>query len=92
MPKPKFNEEIINIASLRLDSIVAKLSNTSRSKGLDLISSGKVLVDYKAIREKSLEIKMGSRLTIRGYGKYIVDSILGETKSGKKKVKIKKYC
>ena len=46
LPKCNYVEEIIIVSSLRLDSIVAKLAKLSRGKAIDLIDSGKVLVDY----------------------------------------------
>ena len=41
LSKVNFLEVIINVSSLRLDSIVSKLSNISRSKALDLINQNK---------------------------------------------------
>lgn len=91
LSKVNFLELIINVSSLRLDSIVSKLSNISRSKALDLISQNKVLVDYCKVNSKSLEVKEGQRITIAGVGKYIMGNIVGNTKSGRFKVNIKKY-
>lgn len=91
IPQAEFEESVINVASLRIDSVVAKITNISRTKSIELIDSGKVLVDYVRARDKSQEIIKGSRLTIRGNGKYIVGNIVGETRSGKQKVEIKKY-
>ena len=92
LPKIKFEEDVINVASMRVDNIVAKLANISRSKSIDLLNSSKVLVNYSPIKDKNLEIKEGMRITIRGVGKFIINTYIGDTKSGKKKIKIKKYC
>ena len=91
MPQVDFEEIVINVSSLRIDSIVAKLCNLSRSKAIEELDSGKVLIDYVKAKDKSQEIIKGSRLTIRGSGKYLVGDIVGETRSGKQKVRIKKY-
>ena len=91
IPSVNFEELIINISSLRLDNIVAKISNISRAKALELLESSKVLVDYVKTKDKSQELLKGSRVTIRGKGKYIIGEIIGETRSGKKRVIIKKY-
>lgn len=90
-PKPDFNEEIIQVQSLRIDSITAKLCKTSRSKAQGIIEDGKVLIDYSKIRDKSIEVSEGERITIRGIGKFILGEIVGNTKSGKYKVLVKKY-
>lgn len=91
LPKCNYVEEIIIVSSLRLDSIVAKLAKLSRGKAIDLIDSGKVLVDYSKSSQKSKDIKTNQRITIGGKGKFIIGEIVGSTKSGKYKVKINKF-
>lgn len=91
VPSPEFEEILIAIPSLRLDSVVSKLANISRSKSIELIDSGKVLIDYTKSRDKSKEVLEGSRVTIRGLGKFIIGQVVGETKSGKEKIVVKKY-
>lgn len=91
IPAITFQDLIINVASLRVDSVVAKVANISRTKSIELLESGKVLVDYVKVKDKSQELLVGSKLTIRGNGKYVIGDIIGETRSSKKKIKIKKY-
>lgn len=91
LPSIDFDEISINVQSLRLDSVVAKLANISRSKAIELLDSSKVLVNYVKSRDKSQELLKGTRLTIRGNGKYIVGDIIGETRSGKQRIIVKKY-
>ena len=91
LPKCNYVEEVIIVSSLRLDSIVAKLAKLSRGKAIDLIDSGKVLVDYSKSSQKSKDIKTNQRITIGGTGKFIIGEIIGSTKSGKYKVKINKF-
>lgn len=91
LAKAKFIDEIINVPSLRLDNVVSKLAKVSRTKALELIAENKVLVDYSKVSNKSHELKEEQRLTISGVGKFIVGNILGSTKSGRYKVRIKKY-
>ena len=91
LPSIDFDEISINVQSLRLDSVVAKLANISRSKAIELLDSSKVLVNYVKSKDKSQELLKGTRLTIRGNGKYIVGDIIGETRSGKQRIIVKKY-
>ena len=91
LPSIDFEEISINVQSLRLDSVVAKLANISRSKAIELLDSSKVLVNYVKSKDKSQELLKGTRLTIRGNGKYIVGDIIGETRSGKQRIIVKKY-
>lgn len=90
-PSFDFQEIVILVQTLRLDSIVAKLSKLSRGKAQDMIDEGKVLIDYSPVNNKSAIIAVGSRITIRGEGKFILKDIIGNSKSGKFKVLIKKY-
>lgn len=90
-PEIEFEEEVILVASLRLDNIVCKLTNMSRVKAQEYINLGKVLLDYAKVTDKSKEVKKDDRVTIRGYGKFIVGDVIGNSKSGKFKVIIKKY-
>lgn len=91
LPSIDFEEISINVQSLRLDSVIAKLTNVSRSKAIELLDSSKVLVNYVKSKDKSQELIKGTRLTIRGNGKYIIGDIIGETRSGKQRIIIKKY-
>lgn len=88
---PSFQEEIILVKSLRIDSIVSKLARISRGKAQELIELGLVSIDYNKIKDKSKELSIDERVTIRGKGKYIIDSIIGNSKSGSFRVLIKKY-
>lgn len=90
-PLPEFKEEVILVQSLRVDSIVSKLAKISRGNSQKIINEGKVLIDYNRISDKSKEIQPGERITIRGIGKFILGDIVGNSKSGKYKVMIKKY-
>lgn len=92
IPSFKFEEVVLTISSLRVDSIVAKLANISRSRAIDIIESGKVLIDYLKAKDKSQEIVEGTRITIRGLGKFIVGQVISETKSGKQRIIVKKYA
>lgn len=91
LPKSNFEEDVIIVPSLRLDNIVSKLSKVSRGKAIEVIDSGRVLIDYSKSIEKSKEIKEGQRITIPGVGKFIIGEIVGNTKSGRYKVKINKF-
>lgn len=91
LPKINFKEEIILISSLRVDGVVSKIANVSRSKAQAMIEQGLVLVNYVKIRDKSYELKGEERITIRGFGKFIIGDSIGNSKSGRIKIIIKKY-
>lgn len=86
-----FLEIQILTASLRLDALVSELTGLSRSKAEDLIRSGKVLLNYRESKDRSHPVKMGDILTIRGYGKFRLREIQGESKKGKLRVAAEQY-
>ena len=65
--------------------------NNSRSKGLELIETGEVSVNYVVDKEKNSPLKEGDIVTIRKKGKFIFEKILGENKKGKIRVLIKRF-
>ena len=91
LPKVNFEEEVVLVSSLRIDGIVSKIINISRSKAQAMIEQGQVLIDYVKIKDKSYELKGKERITIRGSGKFILGNSIGNSKSGRIKVIIKKY-
>lgn len=91
LPISNFLQGVIIVPSLRLDNVVSKLANISRGKAVDIIDSGKVLIDYSKSIDKSKEVKDGQRVTISGVGKFIIREIVGNTKSGRYKVKMNKF-
>lgn len=91
LPKVNFEEIVVLVSSLRIDGIVSKIINISRSKAQAMIEQGQVLIDYVKIKDKSYELKGQERITIRGFGKFIVGNSIGNSKSGRIKIIIKKY-
>lgn len=91
LPEPEFRNETVISTALRLDCIISALTGLSRSKSIDLISSKKVLLNYQDKNEKDTVVDMNSTITIRGYGKYRVMNIVGQSGSGRLKINIKKY-
>ena len=91
IPKAEFEEIVILVEHLRIDSIISKLASVSRSKAQSLIEQGRVLLDYNKIKDKSEKVVLGQRITIRGIGKFIVGETIGSSKSGKNKIIMKKY-
>lgn len=91
IPKSEFKEILITLASLRLDSIVAELTNLSRTASVSYIDLGNVQLNYEIEREKSHKIEIGDILIIKKYGKFIVFEDKGFNKKDKIKILIKKY-
>lgn len=87
----KYKDMKIIVSSLRLDNVVAELARTSRSKALEMLNQERVFINYKN-EAKPTKLVVGKDLvTIRGKGKFIIDEIEGNTRSGKVIVLVKKF-
>lgn len=88
---PKFDEISGTVSSMRLDAIVAVAAGISRKKASAAIQSGMVKVCGIEILSPSALIKLQDVVSIRGYGKYMIDSIPRTTKKERLFIKILKY-
>lgn len=86
----EFEEVFVTCASLRLDAVISTAMHFSRSKALELIERELVSVNWQVQKSPSKEVKEGDSLTVRGYGRFMVGEILGETKKGRLKIQLKK--
>lgn len=91
LPKIQYEEIIVVSTSKRLDCIVSAVANISRNKASEVITQGKVLVNYICTTDKSYEVKENVKITIKGLGKFKICEILGMTKSGRLKIIVYKY-
>lgn len=91
IPEREFEIVSVVVASMRLDALIAAITNLSREKSLRLIKSGLVVCNGRCLTEGAVQISEGARLSVRGYGKYIVSQISGQTRKGKIHLEIKKY-
>jgi len=72
-------------ASLRLDAVGSAGIGISRSKLVDYIKVGSVLINWKEAKNSSLEVKAGDIITIRGKGRVEIVEIT-QTKKGRYKI------
>lgn len=85
-------EEIrLVLQSLRLDGIVAQLSNTSRTKASETIKDGRVFINYEEQFKEDKLVKEKDIIVIRGKGKFEVEKLDGITRKSKLILIIKKY-
>ena len=89
--KGEIREFDCTIASERLDCVVAALCNFSRSLAVEKIANGLVSVN-SVVTEKTTKILVsGDAVTVRGKGKFIIDSVDGKTRKNRIILKYKKY-
>ncbi|MBM7642619.1 YlmH family RNA-binding protein [Streptococcus loxodontisalivarius] len=88
--KESFKEDLVLVSSLRLDKVVASVLKLSRSVSLKLIASQKVKLNYSIADRASEELSIGDLVSVRGYGRFTLDSLAGLSKQGKHKLIIKR--
>lgn len=86
------DEEEIIVSSLRVDVIISAIFKLSRNQATQLINQEKVFINSRIAYKESLILKDNDRISVRGYGKFILsDSKIRETKKGKNIVGVRIY-
>ena len=88
--EPKKKELVTTEASLRLDAIASAGFGMSRSKMVDLISSGDVRVNWKEIGQSSHALKAGDLVAIRGKGRLEIGEVT-ITKKERYRINLTRY-
>jgi len=79
------------VASARLDCMVALLCKTSREKAAGMIIGGLAAVNHLEVLAGDRKIEESDIITVRGYGKFIIDTLGPLTGKGRLKVQCRKY-
>ncbi|MBR3672734.1 MAG: hypothetical protein IKN65_00350 [Clostridia bacterium] len=87
----QYKEMKIIISSLRLDNVVSELANTSRNKATEILKQERVFINYKNEIKPTKIIQEKDIITIRGIGKFVLEEITGNTRSGKVVMMVKKF-
>lgn len=73
----------IQIASERIDAVVSRAFNLSRSDSIQFFQEKRVFINGRVCENNSKQIKAGDRITLRGKGKFDYLGSKGTTKKGK---------
>lgn len=85
-------EEEIIVSSLRVDAVICAVYKLSRNQATQLVNQEKVFINSKAAYKESLQLKDNDRISVRGYGKFILSSSdLRTTKKGKTVIGVRIY-
>jgi photosystem II S4 domain protein len=88
--EPKKKAMVTTEASLRLDAIASAGFGMSRSKMVDLISSGDVRVNWKEIGQSAHALKAGDLVAIRGKGRLEIGEV-SITKKERYRINLTRY-
>jgi len=87
----RYENKNIIVSSLRIDSIISHVYNISRKEATQLIEENKVAVNWCYIEKTHTVANEGDIVSVRGFGRFEVDQVLGYTKKGRITINIKRY-
>ena len=79
------------VVSPRMDAVISVAIKTSRSKCLNIIREGKVYLNGRSCTENAKIISDGDIITVRGYGKFLIEISQLKTKKGNYHIIVKQY-
>ncbi len=79
------------VSSMRLDAVLAAALHISREKGAQLILSGQVQKNSRPVLSVSAPVGEGDKLSVRGYGRFLMEQTGIMTRKGRYKFSIRKY-
>lgn len=80
-----------SVASLRLDAVVAAMLHQSRTKSAALIAGGLVQVNHREISSQHTLVEPEDILSIRGFGKYRLENIIGTSRKNRVRIEYVEY-
>lgn len=79
------------VSSERIDAIIAKVYGMSRSQGIEYFRQKKIFVNGRVMENNSYVLKEKDIVSVRGFGKFIFDGLMRETKKGRMRVRMRVY-
>lgn len=86
----EYEELRLLCSSLRIDNVVSSIINLSRRSVDDLFLNSNILLNYDNVKKFKI-LEEGDILSIRKYGKYKFNRVLGQNKKGKIIIEVLKY-
>ncbi len=83
VPEEEPETVVLQVSSVRIDAVIAKVYNKSRNDVMELFRAGKVFVGGRLCENNSRMLKEQEVVNVRGFGKFIYVGIKGETRKGK---------
>ena len=82
LPKKEYDCKKVIVSSFRLDNLISKVFNLSRSKVKDMIQAELVKVNFAKETRSHLELELGDLVSVRHYGRFRLYDLEGNTKKG----------
>jgi RNA-binding protein YlmH len=87
----KLEEQVLSVASMRLDGVASDVFRLSRTKIIAPIKAGHCRVSWKPVEDPSFQLKTGDIVSMKGFGRFKVIEVEGVSKSGRIRVRIGKF-
>lgn len=88
---PRFEEKSTTVASARLDNVVCAVCGVSRTRAVQLIADGVVVLDGTVTAKSTKQLAAGCKLSVRGFGKFVITELEQKTRKGRLVLAYKKY-
>jgi RNA-binding protein YlmH len=86
-----FREESDQIASNRIDAIIARAYHLSRSEAASYLAAEKVFINGRCITNCNQSCESGAIVSVRGKGRFVFETDNATSKKGKLKVRFRMY-
>ena len=87
----EFDEYVRTVSSLRADAVVSVCTGLSRAKAQKAVESGLVTVNGSIVYDADRKIQDKDKISVRGSGKFIIESDGAVSKKGRNILNIKKF-
>ena len=91
IPEVQCQEVRDTVSSLRLDAVASTGFRMARGKAADLVTSGRVQVNWRECTKPDKLLSAGDTVSARGFGKFVLAEVGGTTKKGRTSIMIKRY-
>ncbi len=91
IPQIQCQEVRDTVSSLRLDAVVSTGFRMARGKAAELITSGRVQVNWRECTKPDKLLTAGDTVSARGFGKFELTEVGGVTKKGRTSIVLKRY-
>lgn len=78
-------------SSYRIDTIVSEVLKEGRAKSKARVEKEKVKVNHSLVTNPALNVEIGDIVSVRGFGRFIVNELVHETRKGKYRISVKVY-
>lgn len=86
LPKPRTVS--LTVSSIRIDAVISKIYNISRSNSQELFRTGKIFVNGILTENSAYQLKDSDAVTVRGYGRFLYYGETGVSKKGKERIAV----